>query len=154
MIYSCRLRDGRSIRTVSALLLQLVQTSAHDVRTAVRKISKRRQQTLARKDSWVDASEKRTFLDDNDLDVCLYLISSTVVDNLRSPGSRLVLFGTRIRYEGRENYCCFPHSKVLYHIVLYFQAEQLVNTFDLSDPEKAKPRRIPMKLNTVPFLTT
>ncbi|KAH7925870.1 hypothetical protein BV22DRAFT_1088167 [Leucogyrophana mollusca] len=42
-----RLRDGRSIRTVSALLLQLVQTSAHDVRIAAREIAKSRQRRLA-----------------------------------------------------------------------------------------------------------
>jgi cohesin loading factor subunit SCC2 len=69
IVCSSRLRDGRSIRTVSALLLQLVQTSAHDVRTAVRRISKRRQQSLARNDSWVDTSEQRAFLDNNDLEV-------------------------------------------------------------------------------------
>jgi cohesin loading factor subunit SCC2 len=47
------LRDGRSIRTVSALLFQLVQTSAHDVRVAARKISKAREsrQALRRQDS-------------------------------------------------------------------------------------------------------
>lgn len=39
-----RLRDGRSIRTVSALLLQLVQTSAHDVPSRARKIMKTRLQ--------------------------------------------------------------------------------------------------------------
>ncbi|KAH7906512.1 hypothetical protein BJ138DRAFT_1071604 [Hygrophoropsis aurantiaca] len=42
-----RLRDGRSIRTVSALLLQLVQTSAHDVRIAARDIAQNRQRRLA-----------------------------------------------------------------------------------------------------------
>ncbi|KAF8904085.1 hypothetical protein CPB84DRAFT_1773363 [Gymnopilus junonius] len=42
-----RLRDGRSIRTVSALLLQLVQTSAHDVRIESKKIEKSRQNKLA-----------------------------------------------------------------------------------------------------------
>ncbi|KAI9443068.1 hypothetical protein H4582DRAFT_1808792 [Lactarius indigo] len=41
-----RLRDGRSIRTVSALLLQLVQTSAHGVRVEAKRLSKARQQAL------------------------------------------------------------------------------------------------------------
>ncbi|RXW23420.1 hypothetical protein EST38_g2453 [Candolleomyces aberdarensis] len=44
-----RLRDGRSIRTVSALLLQLVQTSAHDVRLHARSIEKQRQNKFALK---------------------------------------------------------------------------------------------------------
>ncbi|KAF9059568.1 hypothetical protein BDP27DRAFT_1341215 [Rhodocollybia butyracea] len=42
-----RLRDGRSMRTVSALLLQLVQTSAHDVRLEARKIDRARQAKVA-----------------------------------------------------------------------------------------------------------
>ncbi|KAF4617468.1 hypothetical protein D9613_005695 [Agrocybe pediades] len=42
-----RLRDGRSIRTVSALLLQLVQTSAHDVRIQAKRIEKSRQNKFA-----------------------------------------------------------------------------------------------------------
>ncbi|KIY69312.1 hypothetical protein CYLTODRAFT_436196 [Cylindrobasidium torrendii FP15055 ss-10] len=42
-----RLRDGKSIRTVSALLLQLVQTSAHDVRVGAKKIEKARVQKFA-----------------------------------------------------------------------------------------------------------
>ncbi|KAL5482593.1 SCC2 [Sanghuangporus weigelae] len=44
-----RLRDGRSIRTVSALLLQLVQTSAHSVRVEAHRLKKMRQQRLALK---------------------------------------------------------------------------------------------------------
>ncbi|KAG2009721.1 proline-rich protein Rad9 [Coprinopsis cinerea AmutBmut pab1-1] len=44
-----RLRDGRSIRTVSALLMQLVQTSAHDVRINARRLEKERQNALALK---------------------------------------------------------------------------------------------------------
>ncbi|KAL5519986.1 hypothetical protein ACEPAG_1646 [Sanghuangporus baumii] len=44
-----RLRDGRSIRTVSALLLQLVQTSAHSVRVEAYRLKKMCQQRLALK---------------------------------------------------------------------------------------------------------
>ena len=40
------LRDGRSIRTVSALLLQLVQTSVHDVRQEASRIARARQHSL------------------------------------------------------------------------------------------------------------
>jgi cohesin loading factor subunit SCC2 len=66
------LRDGRSIRTVSALLLQLVQTSAHDVRSAATKIGKSRQQVFAlrRQDSNNDVGTE-AFLDENDAEVCL-----------------------------------------------------------------------------------
>ncbi|KAI9448916.1 sister chromatid cohesion C-terminus-domain-containing protein [Russula earlei] len=42
-----RLRDGRSIRTVSALLLQLIQTSGHGVRVQAKRLAKARQQALA-----------------------------------------------------------------------------------------------------------
>jgi cohesin loading factor subunit SCC2 len=66
------LRDGRLIRTVSALLLQLVQTSAHDVRLEANKIGKARQQVFAlrRQDSNNDVGAE-AFLDENDAEVCL-----------------------------------------------------------------------------------
>jgi cohesin loading factor subunit SCC2 len=62
-----RLRDGRSIRTVSALLLQLVQTSAHDVQTEARKIEKARNQAFAmhKQESFMK-QEHDQFLDEND----------------------------------------------------------------------------------------
>ncbi|KAL1664712.1 hypothetical protein GGF50DRAFT_101537 [Schizophyllum commune] len=44
-----RLRDGRSIRTVSALLLQLIQTSSHDVAVKARNIEHRRKELNALK---------------------------------------------------------------------------------------------------------
>ena len=67
--YLCRLRDGRSIRTVSALLLQLVQTSAHDVRVEAEILRDARIQALAlrRQDSSGDA--KPNFLDEKDMEV-------------------------------------------------------------------------------------
>ncbi|KAJ3525731.1 hypothetical protein NMY22_g10453 [Coprinellus aureogranulatus] len=67
-----RLRDGRSIRTVSALLLQLVQTSAHDVRLGARAIEKKRQATFAlkRQESFSESQGKQEsdepFLDEID----------------------------------------------------------------------------------------
>jgi cohesin loading factor subunit SCC2 len=69
-----RLRDGRSIRTVSALLLQLVQTSAHDVRIEARKIDKARQNKFAlrRQESLSESQPgpQEPFLDENDQGVC------------------------------------------------------------------------------------
>ncbi|GJE95924.1 sister chromatid cohesion protein-like protein [Phanerochaete sordida] len=63
-----RLRDGRSIRTVSALLLQLVQTSAHDVHVEAEALRDSRLQALAlhRQDSATDS--QATFLDEKDME--------------------------------------------------------------------------------------
>ncbi|EKM54090.1 uncharacterized protein PHACADRAFT_162472 [Phanerochaete carnosa HHB-10118-sp] len=63
-----RLRDGRSIRTVSALLLQLVQTSAHDVHMEAESLRDSRLQALAlrRQDSANDVEP--TFLDEKDME--------------------------------------------------------------------------------------
>ena len=69
-----RLRDGRSIRTVSALLLQLVQTSAHGVRVQAKRLAKARQQALAmrRQESMAEAPLDKPadpFLDEKDEEV-------------------------------------------------------------------------------------
>lgn len=71
-----RLRDGRSIRTVSALLLQLVQTSAHGVRIQAKRLAKARQQALAmrRQESMAETPTEKSpgpFLDDKDIEVWL-----------------------------------------------------------------------------------
>ena len=75
-IYLHRLRDGRSIRTVSALLLQLVQTSAHDVRLEARKIEKVRQNKFAlrRQESFSESQPgpPEPFLDETDQEVGVY----------------------------------------------------------------------------------
>jgi len=76
----CSLRDGRSIRTVSALLLQLVQTSAHDVRIEARKIEQLRRNKLAlkRQESFNDSQSQQAqndpFLDETDQEVYLSLL--------------------------------------------------------------------------------
>jgi hypothetical protein len=69
-----RLRDGRSIRTVSALLLQLVQTSAHGVRVQAKRLAKARQQALAmrRQESMAETPSEKSpgpFLDEKDNEV-------------------------------------------------------------------------------------
>ncbi|KAF8158512.1 hypothetical protein B0H34DRAFT_797892 [Crassisporium funariophilum] len=65
-----RLRDGRSIRTVSALLMQLVQTSAHDVRLEAKRIEKIRQNKFAlrRQESFTESQQAppEPFLDETD----------------------------------------------------------------------------------------
>ena len=71
------MRDGRSIRTVSALLLQLVQTSAHDVRIEAKKIEKTRQNKFAlkRQESFSESQQAppEPFLDETDLEVFCFL---------------------------------------------------------------------------------
>ena len=74
--FNLRLRDGRSIRTVSALLLQLVQTSAHGVRVQARRLSKARQHALAmrRQESMAETPLEKSlgpFLDEKDNEVLL-----------------------------------------------------------------------------------
>jgi len=67
-----RLRDGRSIRIVSVLLLQLVQTSAHDVRLKARKTEKNRQNqmTLKRQECFSENRQvQESLLDENDQEV-------------------------------------------------------------------------------------
>ncbi|KAH9917952.1 uncharacterized protein B0H18DRAFT_1086944 [Fomitopsis serialis] len=54
-----RLRDGRSIRTVSALLMQLIQTSAHDVRIDVQAMRKSREVSASQRPGASD-TEKLT----------------------------------------------------------------------------------------------
>lgn len=69
-IFVCRLRDGRSIRTVSALLLQLVQTSAHGVRVEASRLAKSHLQQLAlkRQDSLATGAQE-AWLDQMDIEV-------------------------------------------------------------------------------------
>ena len=70
---SIRLRDGRSISTVSALLLQLVQTSTHDVRVQARTIRKARLQEMAlRRQDSMNEQEEQPFLDEKDMEVSRY----------------------------------------------------------------------------------
>ncbi|KAJ4482460.1 hypothetical protein J3R30DRAFT_3699992 [Lentinula aciculospora] len=71
-----RLRDGRSMRTISALLLQLIQSSAHDIRLGARKLDRGRQAKIAlrRQESLIIESQQsqtnngifEEFLDEED----------------------------------------------------------------------------------------
>ncbi|KAK7469438.1 Sister chromatid cohesion protein 2 [Stygiomarasmius scandens] len=90
-----RLRDGRSIRTVSALLLQLVQTSAHDVRVSAKKIEKARQQKLAlkRQESFNDSQTSEPFLDEHDKEeIQLY---TTGLESATKAAHTIILFLTQ-----------------------------------------------------------
>ncbi|PFH53278.1 hypothetical protein AMATHDRAFT_73479 [Amanita thiersii Skay4041] len=95
-----RLRDGRSIRTVSALLLQLVQTSAHDVRIEARRIGKARQNALAlrRQESFSECQsqsrrQKVELLDEYDQEeIRLY---ASGLDSATKAAKTIVLFLTQ-----------------------------------------------------------
>ncbi|KAL0960842.1 hypothetical protein HGRIS_005858 [Hohenbuehelia grisea] len=97
-----RLRDGRSIRTVSALLLQLVQTSAHDVRLGAKQIAKARQRTFAlrRQESFTESQQTpEPFVDDHDLEeIRLY---GTGLDSAVKAAKTIVLFLTKRSGKGK-----------------------------------------------------
>ncbi|KIK80090.1 hypothetical protein PAXRUDRAFT_833727 [Paxillus rubicundulus Ve08.2h10] len=88
-----RLRDGRSIRTASALLLQLVQTSARDVRVAARKIAKARQnRALRRQDSTLEKAKDIVFDEQDAEEIQLYLSG---LESATSAAKTIVLFLTQ-----------------------------------------------------------
>ena len=67
--HSPSLRDGRSIRTVSALLLQLVQTSTHDVSVEALGICKMSAQAAMRQKERPSDNTGSAFLDETDIEV-------------------------------------------------------------------------------------
>ena len=70
--HSCgaSLRDGRTIRTISALLMQLVQTSSHDVRLRAQSQHKIRVQNAALpRRNTINRGSEEPFLDDTDKEV-------------------------------------------------------------------------------------
>ncbi|KAG2115459.1 hypothetical protein DEU56DRAFT_932992 [Suillus clintonianus] len=96
-----RLRDGRSIRTVSALLFQLVQTSAHDVRVAARKIARRRQsrQALRRQDSVANERSAEPLMDELDAEeIQLYI---TGLESAMNAAKTIVVYLTQRSGKGK-----------------------------------------------------
>ncbi|RDX49866.1 hypothetical protein OH76DRAFT_1556053 [Lentinus brumalis] len=90
-----RLRDGRSIRTVSALLMQLVQTSAHDVRVEAKTIRKARDQALAlkRQESFTEKPPKEPLLDEHDQEeIRLY---ASGLDSATKAAKTIIIFLTQ-----------------------------------------------------------
>ncbi|KAK7056612.1 Sister chromatid cohesion protein 2 [Paramarasmius palmivorus] len=92
-----RLRNNQSIRTVSALLIQLIQTSAHDVRIEARRIAKERQNAIALKSqaSFTERPEEDegSWLDEHDKEeIRLY---STALDSATKTAKTIVLFLTQ-----------------------------------------------------------
>ncbi|KDR82399.1 hypothetical protein GALMADRAFT_220397 [Galerina marginata CBS 339.88] len=98
-----RLRDGRSIRTVSALLLQLVQTSAHDVRIQAKKIDKSRQAKFAlrRQESFSESQQAppEPFLDEIDQEeIQLY---TTGLESALKAAKTIIIFLTQRSGKGK-----------------------------------------------------
>ncbi|KIJ60270.1 hypothetical protein HYDPIDRAFT_32393 [Hydnomerulius pinastri MD-312] len=95
-----RLRDGRSIRTVSALLLQLVQTSARDVRVAARKIAKARQnRALRRQDSALEKIKDVIFDEQDAEEIQLY---TSGLESATNAAKTIVLFLTQRAGKGKQ----------------------------------------------------
>lgn len=95
-----RLRDGRSIRTVSALLLQLVQTSARDVRVAARKIAKARQNhSLRRQDSSLEKLQDTMFDEHDAKEVQLYISG---LEPATTAAKTIILFLTQRSGKGKQ----------------------------------------------------
>lgn len=99
-----RLRDGRSIRTVSALLMQLVQTSAHDVHVEAKGIRKAREQALAmRRQDSSNEKTKEPWLDEHDMEeIRLY---ASGLDSATKAAKTIVIFLTQ-RYEHAWIFFC------------------------------------------------
>ncbi|KAJ6584574.1 hypothetical protein B0H19DRAFT_980202 [Mycena capillaripes] len=100
-----RLRDGRTIRTVSALLLQLVQTSAHDVRIKAQDIAKERQNKLAlrRQESFSESQSQilavEDFLDEQDAaEIRLY---KSGLESATKAAKKIIIFLTQRSGKGK-----------------------------------------------------
>ncbi|KAI5117240.1 hypothetical protein M0805_001558 [Coniferiporia weirii] len=96
-----RLRDGRSIHTVSALLLQLVQTSAHNVHQDARRIAQARKQQFAlKRQESATIDSQHPFLDENDLEeIRLYSVG---LEAPTKAAKTIVLFLTQRSGKGKS----------------------------------------------------
>ena len=127
-----RLRDGRSIRTVSALLLQLVQTSAHGVRVQAKRLSKARQQAVAmrRQESIAEtlSADKLAdpFLDEKDEEVLSSRSWTTLCQNF---------------FHRKFSFTCPDLS-------LRPRPQRLSSSFLRRDPVRPKRQKIQMRLST------
>lgn len=130
-----RLRDGRSIRTVSALLLQLIQTSSHNVRVESSRIAKARHQsmTLRRHDSGITESKEALLDEHYEEEVRLY---AGGLDAPAKAARTIVLFLTQ-RCVGSQHH----YSGCLAYL-------------HLIDPARARLRRTQMRQNIVRYWTT
>ncbi|KZT64240.1 hypothetical protein DAEQUDRAFT_747522 [Daedalea quercina L-15889] len=89
-----RLRDGQSIRTVSALLLQLIQTSAHDVRIDVQDMRRtREQEATAQRRGTSTQRMADTFLSAHESEELRLFVSG--LDSATKAAKTIVLFLTQ-----------------------------------------------------------
>lgn len=97
---------------MSALLLQLVQTSAHDVRVEAEALRDARTQALAMRRQESVNDVKPSFLDEKDMEVRakLLLSYSKVLTSLL--GASSVHFGTRLCDQGCTDYHCISYTTV------------------------------------------
>ncbi|KAG8885372.1 Sister chromatid cohesion protein 2 [Tulasnella sp. 332] len=94
-----KLRDGRSIHTISALLLQLIQTSAHDARIEGLKFSGIRLQTLAQSSQASAVDAQGSLLSDQDREeVVMY---SSALDSANSSAKSIIAFLTTRSGKGK-----------------------------------------------------
>ncbi|KAI0078215.1 ARM repeat-containing protein [Panus rudis PR-1116 ss-1] len=88
-----RLRDGRTIRTVSALLLQLVQTSAHGVRLEAQDFRKARLQAAALRRENSSKNIGGPFLDETDMEEIRLYMSG--IESATKAAKTIILFLTQ-----------------------------------------------------------
>ncbi|KAG8738993.1 Sister chromatid cohesion protein 2 [Ceratobasidium sp. 414] len=94
-----KLRDGATIHVVSALLFQLVQTSAHDVRIHAQRLARKRREAIAdAKASSVVENGKPPLLDEHDREASTKLEAHLYLNGLESAtkaAKTIVLFLTQ-----------------------------------------------------------
>lgn len=103
MLTSRRLGNGYSIHTVSALLLQLVQTSAHDVRVQLQRLASEREQSFVlnhQPDSQEEQPPGPTERDYQELQ--LY---TTGLEPTTKAARTMITFLTKRSDEGLQHHC-------------------------------------------------
>ncbi|KAG8957597.1 Sister chromatid cohesion protein 2 [Tulasnella sp. 419] len=94
-----RLRDGRSIHTVSALLLQLVQTSAHDVRVEGIRFHKARMQLMTQASQLnISESQGKLLSDTDQEEIRMY---NSCLDSANSAAKSIIAFLTMRSGKGK-----------------------------------------------------
>ena len=106
---------------MSALLLQLVQTSAHDVCVEARRIEKARQHAVAlrRQESFSESQSQgrrvqpeESFLDEHDQEVCHLPLSSAGMTLNYCAGTPIICVRIGQCDQSRKGYCTVPDTKV------------------------------------------
>ncbi|TFY54137.1 hypothetical protein EVJ58_g9034 [Rhodofomes roseus] len=104
-----RLRDGRSIRTVSALLLQLIQTSVHDVRIDAQAMHKSREISTSQRQGDSFSRDETTFLTAHETEQLRLYVSG--LESATKAAKTIVVFLTQ-RY-----YFSTPFERTEYRVI-------------------------------------